>query len=179
LELNWVDILILVLLAVSALLGFRSGLIQSIFSLVGLILGIAVASWHYQRFEENLLPVVHSQALAAAVSFALIAIVVMVVAGLLGLVLKSIIHGVGLGWLDKLAGLVFGLLRGALLVTLGIVVLVAFFPDSRWLGEARLSRYFLGAAHLTVRMSPEQLERKAVHGLRVLEEKTPEWLHDK
>jgi membrane protein required for colicin V production len=78
-----------------------------------------------------------------------------------------------------LAGLVFGMLRGALLVTLCIVTLAAFFPDTRWLGGAQLARYFLGTAHLTTHITPEELKRKVLDGLHVLERDTPYWLQSK
>jgi len=72
-----------------------------------------------------------------------------------------------------------GLLRGALLVVLCIVTLAAFFPDTRWLGDARLAKYFLGTAHLTTQMTPSELKEKIMGGLRVLEKDSPEWLKQK
>ena len=176
---NVVDIVILLLLVVSALSGFRSGLIQCVLSLVGLLAGIAVACWNYKRFAYEFAPVVHSQAVSAAICFCLIALAVMLVAGLLGMLIKGLVHGVGLGWLDSALGLIFGLLRGAVLATLCIVILAAFYPDTRWLSDAQLSRYFLGSAHLTSRMSPKELEEKIQDGLAVLEQDTPNWLRPK
>jgi len=172
-----VDIAILVLVVLSAALGFRSGLIQSIFSLVGLIAGIAVASWHYKEFAAKLTPYFHRKGVDEAIAYCAIAITVMAVAGIMGLLLKKLIHGVGLGWVDKLAGLAFGLLRGALLVTLCIVALAAFFPDTRWLGDAQLAKYFLGSVHLTTQMTPQDLKHRILGGLRVLRKDSPEWLH--
>jgi membrane protein required for colicin V production len=176
---NVVDIVILLLLVLSAISGFRSGLIQCVFSLAGLLVGIGVASWNYKRFAYEFASVVHSQALADAICICLIVIVVMLIAGLLGMLMKGLVHGVGLGWLDSALGLIFGLLRGAVLATLCIVILAAFYPDTRWLEDAQLSRYFLGSAHVTSRMSPKELEEKIQHGLAVLEQDTPNWLRPK
>ena len=119
------------------------------------------------------------QAISDAIWFCLIALAVMLVAGLLGMLVKGLVHGVGLGWLDSALGLIFGLLRGAVLATLCIVILAAFFPDTLWLGNAQLSRYFLGSAHLTTHMTPEELTKKIQHGLLVLEQDTPNWLRPK
>jgi membrane protein required for colicin V production len=176
---NVVDILILLLLVLSAVQGFRTGLIQCVFSLVGLIAGIAIASWNYKHFAGELAPMVHSLALAEAIWFCLIALAVMLVAGLLGMLLKGVIHGIGLGWLDKGLGLVFGVLRGAVLVTLCIVTLAAFFPGTMWLGNAQLAKYFLGTAHLTVHITPDELKEKILNGLHVFEKDAPIWLHPK
>jgi len=176
---NLVDIVILLLLVLSAVLGYRSGFIQSCFSLAGLIAGIAIASWNYKHFAGQLAPTVQNPRLAEAICFCLLALAVMLVAGLLGMLIKGLIHGVGLGWLDRIFGLVFGLLRGALLVTLCIVTLAAFFPDTRWLGDAQLSRYFLGSVHITTHITPEELKRKILNGLHVLERDSPDWLQPK
>jgi membrane protein required for colicin V production len=174
---NVVDIVIVLLLVLSAIQGFCSGLIQSITSLFGLIAGIAIASWNYQHVARQLSSFIHTEALAAAVAFCLIALVVMVVAGLIGMVIKKVIHGVGLGWFDRLLGLIFGFLRGALLVTLCIVTLAAFFPQTGWLSDSQLGRYFLGTAHLTTTMTPQELKQRILDGLRALEKDTPVWLH--
>ena len=174
---NVVDIVILLLLVLSAVLGFRSGLIQSICSLVGLIAGIAIASWNYQRFAYQLAPMVHSKALADAIWFCLIAFAVMLAAGLIGILVKGLVRGVGLGWLDQILGFAFGLVRGAILVTLFIVVLAAFFPEKQLLGDTRLAPYFLGMSRLTITITPGELKAKIQDGLRVLEKDAPEWLH--
>jgi membrane protein required for colicin V production len=176
---NLVDIVIVLLLAVSAIQGFRTGLIQCIFSLTGLIVGIAVAAWHYKRFAYEFAPVMHSYALSAAICFCLIVLAVMLAAALLGMLIRGLIRGIGLGWLDSLLGLLFGLLRGAVLATLCIVILAAFFPDTTWLGDAQLSRYFLGSAHLTTQMTPDELKGKIKSGLFVLEQDTPNWIRPK
>ena len=174
-----VDIVIVLVLIASAIQGYRSGLITSVASLLGLIGGIAIASWQYPRFVGIFVPILRSDALSDAVSFALVALVVMILAGLIGMLLKSLIHGIGLGWLDRITGLFFGLLRGALLITLCIVTLAAFFPNTRSLGDAQLAKYFMGTAHLTTHMTPEELKAIILRGLHELEKDSPNWLHPK
>jgi len=176
---NLVDIAIVLIIILSAGLGFRSGLIQSVTSLVGLIAGIAIASWNYQPVADRLEPYIHHHALSEALGFCLVALLVMAIAGLIGFVIKKLIHGIGLGWLDRLTGLIFGLLRGALLVTLCIVTMAAFFPETRWLGDSQLGKYFLGSAHLTTTITPEELKHRILDGLQVLEQDAPKWLKPK
>jgi membrane protein required for colicin V production len=176
---NLIDIVIVLILVLSAVFGFRSGLIRCISSLVGLIAGISIASWNYKGFAFRLMGTIHSQALAEAISFCLIALIVMIVAALIGLLLKSMIHGIGLAWLDRLLGLIFGLLRGAVLVSLCIIVLAAFFPETLWLGNSQLSRYFLGSVDITAQVSPGELKDKILNGLHTLEKDTPNWLSPK
>ena len=99
------------------------------------------------------------------------------VVSLLGKFLSKALHTAGLGCLDKLAGGIFGFVQGALFVMVVILVSLAFYPHARWLAEARLPRLFFGACHVTARMSPEQLATRIRHGLSILEDETPQWMH--
>jgi len=176
---NLVDVAILLLMILSAVMGYRSGLIQAFCSLAGLIAGIAIASHNYKRFGAELTPLVKNKPLSDAIWFCLIALAVMLVVGLFGFLLKKAIHGVGLGWLDRILGLFFGMLRGAVLVALCMVTLAAFFPETLWLNDAQLSRYFLGPTQLTVQVTAQDLKSRIEAGLHVLEKNSKELLREK
>jgi uncharacterized membrane protein required for colicin V production len=84
---------------------------------------------------------------------------------------------IGLGCLDRLAGGLFGLVQGVLLVSIIILVAVAFVPNAQWLTESRLPREFFGALHWSTRISPAGLSDRIHEGLRLLEKDTPDWVH--
>ena len=174
---SWVDLAIVILIALSVLGGLQQGFFRSVCSLGGLLLGLALAAWNYALVAALLMPLVRLEPVADAIGFLLIALVVMGLAGLVGNVLAKTLHRIGLGCLDRLAGAVFGFLQGALLVTLCIVVMVAFFPRAHWLEQARLPSLFFGACHLSIRMSPHELAQRVRKGLKTLEEETPGWMH--
>jgi len=174
---SWVDLAIVILIALSVLGGLQQGFFRSVCSLGGLLLGLALAAWNYALVAALLMPLVRLEPVADAIGFLLLALVVMGLAGLVGNVLAKTLHRIGLGCLDRLAGAVFGFLQGALLVTLCIVVMVAFFPRAHWLEQARLPSLFFGACHLSIRMSPHELAQRVREGLKTLEEETPGWMH--
>jgi membrane protein required for colicin V production len=122
-------------------------------------------------------PFVKVVEIADAIGFLVIAILVMVVAGFIGAVLSKTFQKIGLGWLDSLVGGAFGLLQGVLLITIIILVAVAFFPDTHWLADAKLPKHFFGALHLSTRVSPDELGARVRLGLKLLQEETPEWMH--
>jgi uncharacterized membrane protein required for colicin V production len=101
----------------------------------------------------------------------------MAVVGILGAVLAKTFKQIGLGCLDRLAGGVFGFFQGVLLVTLAILVTVAFYPQAHWLLEAKLPRHFFAACHLSAHMSPDELAQRTRKGLKRLEEESPAWMH--
>jgi membrane protein required for colicin V production len=174
---TWVDWAIVLVLAVSVVGGFSQGILRSICSLAGLVLGLGIAAWNYDRAAAFLLPMVHVEAVANAIGFILIALLVMLVANLIGSLLSKAVHRLGLGCLDRLAGGVFGFLQGALLITISILVIVAFFPQAHWLADARLPKFFFGFLHLGARVSPAELAERLRDGLQIMEQHAPEWMH--
>ena len=172
-----VDWIIVALLAGAVLGGLAQGFLRSVFSLGGIILGLVLAAWNYGRFGALLRHAVHNEKAANAIAFLLIALVVMAVAGMTGSLLSKAMHKIGLGCLDRLAGALFGLFQGAVIVTLCILVTVAFFPKTKWLTESRLPKYFFGACHLSTHISPDELAQRVRQELKTLEEASPEWMH--
>lgn len=171
---DWAIVLVMVL---TMLGGLTEGFFRSAFSLGGLLLGLVLAAWNYSLIAKLFLPMVRIEALADTIGFLLIALLVMGLAAVAGQILSKVFHRMGLGCLDRLAGAVFGILQGALLVTLVILAALAFFPKAQWLSEAKLPKYFFGACHLSTHMSPADLAKRIQHGLHALEEKSPVWLH--
>jgi len=172
-----VDWIIVALLAGAVLGGIARGFLRSVFSLGGLLLGLVIAAWNYQHVGSWLRHAVHNEKAANAMAFLLIALAVMAVASITGSLLSKAVHKIGLGCLDRLAGAVFGLFQGAVLVTVGILVTVAFFPKAQWLTASRLPKYFFGACHLSTHISPDKLAQRVRQELKTLEEASPDWMH--
>ena len=171
---DWVIVAVMVLAAVG---GVSQGFFRSVFSLGGLFFGLLLAAWNYPRAAAILLPLVRVEPVADAIGFLAIALIVMVLAGIAGTIIAKTVHHMGLGCLDRLAGGAFGLLQGALLVMLCILVAVAFFPGARWLTEAKLPKAFFGACNVTAHISPDELAERVKEGLRMLKKESPSWLH--
>jgi membrane protein required for colicin V production len=167
--LTLVDWIIVVVLAAAVLAGIARGFFRSAFSLAGLIVGLSLAAWNYWRVAAVLKPLIHSVEVANAIAFLVIALAVMVIAAILGSILAKVFEKVGLGCLDRLGGAVFGFVEGIVLVLIGLLVTVAFFPETVWLTEARLPRYFFGALHVSVHVTPSRLGDRVRKELQTLE----------
>src|ERR1700760_3005331 len=96
---DWVIAAIVILAVIGA---WRNGFFVEAFSLGGVVLGLLVASWNYQRLMPYLMQIMHRTALAEIVAFLAIALVVMIAASLVGRLLHRTAHSIGLGWLDRL-----------------------------------------------------------------------------
>ena len=174
---EWVDWVIVLVIVLAVLEGLREGFFCSACSLAGLLLGLALAAWNYGRLAAWLMFFVRIEAVADVIGFLAIALAVMGLAGIAGQIVAKTVHGMGLGCLDRLVGAAFGFLQGTLLVMVVILVALAFYPRAHWLARAKLPKYFFGACHMTARMSPEEMAERIRHGLLVLEDEAPQWLH--
>ena len=172
-----VDWIIVAVLAGGVLAGIVQGFFRSAFSLGGVILGIMLGAWNYGRVAALVQPLAHNWSVSNAIGFLLIAILVAALVAAAGVLLAKAFQKLGLGCLDSLAGALFGLFQGALLVTVCILVTIAFFPDTQWLTESRLPRYFFGVCHLSASVSPEGLRRLVHDDLDRLEHESPHWMH--
>ncbi len=172
-----VDWGVVIILACAVLAGLAQGFFRSVCGLLGVILGLVTAAWNYGKVASLFLPLVKIPAIANTIAFLLIALVVMAVIGLIGNLLAKTLRLLGLGWLDGLAGAVFGFFQGALLVIIGILVVVAFFPQAHWIADARLPRMFFGACHVSANVTPAELGERVRSGLRAWEAESPRWLH--
>lgn len=173
---DWVIVAILVL---SILGAAKKGFVVEAFSLAGIILGLLIASWNYQKLVPWESQWIHPPQVAEVVAFLGIAFCVMIVAGLAGKGFRWTVRSVGLGWADRIIGAVFGLLRGCILVTLGVMALAAFVPRTGWLEQSYLAPYFLSMAHTSSVVTPSELGERIRQGVKIIRESQPEWLQPK
>jgi membrane protein required for colicin V production len=135
----WMDYCIIGLIVISALIGLIRGLIREIFSLV--IWGTALwVGLHYNQ----LLAVHLEQAIPLAsarlgVSFLVIFIGILLLGGMLAFLVGKLVDTTGLGGTDRLAGLLFGVARGVLMVSVLVLVAgVTPLPAEPWWKQSKL-----------------------------------------
>ncbi|MCK4579029.1 MAG: CvpA family protein [Candidatus Marinimicrobia bacterium] len=111
---------LLLFIAYFGLRGFQRGLVDEVGRLVGLILAIVLAN----KLAANLAVYIglDNEFARKAVAFVGIFIVVLLVVGFAARALQTLLELVLLGWLDKLGGILFGVLKS--LVVLGVLVYV-------------------------------------------------------
>lgn len=170
---NMIDFVLIIVFAVSVFTGYHSGIVRSLVSIVGLIAGIEFASRNYLRFARELAPMVHSLMLAQAIWFALQIIIVMIAFGMVGNIIQNEIQWMELTTIDKVAGIVFGAVRGVAMATVCIFVMAAFYPTSDELSTALLPKYFLGTTEVLSNLTTDSLKAKIAYGLQTLELKVP------
>jgi len=174
---TWVDGVIGMILILFVLLGFVRGFLRSAFSLIGLALGLALASWNYTALALWMNHLVTNRIIAETIGFIGIVVLVTAVFSLIGILLGKTLDWMGLRWLDHAVGAGFGLMQGGLLVVIGILTLAAFFPSSHVITDARLAKPFLNACQVSTRLGPAGLKKRVLQALQKFQNETPHWLH--
>ena len=162
------DVIIVLVLLASVIQAAVSGFFQQAFAIAGAVFGYIVAAWQYQRLASHLTAYVSSRWLAEIVAFLLIFSLVLVLAGLLGRTVRWLIKEVGLSGVDRFMGALLGLVRGSLLVSIVLLGMTAFMPNSRWLQGSGLAPYFLVVGRAAIWLAPSQLRAQFYQGLDYL-----------
>jgi len=168
--LNTLDWGIIAILVLSVLLAAAQGFLFEIFSLAGAVLAYLVAAWGYGKFAPRFLPYVKEPAIADLASFLTIFFVVVLLAGAIARIVRWAAHGAGLRWPDRFLGGVFGLLRGIIVVSAGLIAVTAFAPESPQLEGSKLAGYFLVAGRGASWLAPTQVREKFRDGVTKLRE---------
>ena len=122
-----VDWMLLVVLALSFLLGLWRGIVQEVLSLAGWVAAFYVSQMYAPAAAAWLPMEGSSQMLRYAAGFVVVFVAVLAATVLVSLVVKKLVSAVGLGPLDRLLGSVFGLMRGVVIL-LAVTVLVGMTP---------------------------------------------------
>jgi membrane protein required for colicin V production len=125
---NPFDILIIVILGYSLVRGLFRGLVKEASSLIGVLGGFYAAYTYYKVLAGLLAGLIHDTSYLNILSFLIIFSGVLIIVGVLGIIIKYVLNISFLGWADRIGGVVFGVLKGILIVSILFITLTAFLP---------------------------------------------------
>lgn len=164
---NWLDFILLVIIASSIWSGFRIGFIRVGIGFLAAGLGLLFGFWLYGIPAAWLKPWIHSAAVANLLGFCIVIFGFMLAGGIVGFVISRMFRLVGLGFVDRLAGAVFGLVRGSLVVVAIVCVLLAFVPKPPpdFLTESAVTPYAVEASRMIAALAPRALSDAVNEGI--------------
>ena len=128
---NGLDIVLLIVVLISGLNGFRQGFIQAFANLVGWLVAFFVAI-KYATSLAPMLTMFNDPVVQKVSAFALVVVAVMMVTWFLSGALQRILNRLKLGPLNRLAGAAFGTAKAVL------VILILLQTVSPWVGSSPL-----------------------------------------
>jgi membrane protein required for colicin V production len=140
---NWVDIAILVIIAISVAISILRGFTREALSLAGWILAFWIALTFSSKAEELLTPHIETPSARMMVAFAILFFITLILAALVNYLAIQLIKKSGLSGTDRMIGIFFGLARGCAVIA--VLVLLGGFtalPQDPWWRESMLLHYF-------------------------------------
>lgn len=122
-QMNYIDIILVIMLLFAAINGFRRGLISEVASLAALILGVwGAIEFSYittQFLTENM--GIETEYLNL-ISFFVTFVVIVILVHLVGSSLSKLVEVAMLGWANRLTGMAFGFLKTAFILSILLLI---------------------------------------------------------
>lgn len=125
--LTWIDWIFLGVLGVTMLAGFMRGLVQEGLGLVTWVLALMAARFFAEPVADMLAGLIDNDDGRLVLAFVLVILVVIMLGGMVIRLLHAAVEWVGMGFFNRIAGAVFGTLKGAVILVLA-TLLIGFTP---------------------------------------------------
>jgi membrane protein required for colicin V production len=141
---NWIDLIIIAILAFGLIQGFIDGLIIEIAELAALVAGIwgaiRFSGWTAGRLAEWF---DMQSSWTGIVAFAVTFIAIVIIIYLVGKLIDSFMKTISLGFVVKVLGAVFGVLKTALILSVLFVFLNTINEKKHFLPSSTIAKSFL------------------------------------
>lgn len=125
---SFLDIIVLIVLAVFIVRGMWVGFIRQLASIIALVLGFVMAGRYYDDTLPLISPFVENQQIGFMLTYGLIFIMVFGTTILIGFGLRRVAQLVLLGWFDKSLGSLFGAAKGlfvSCIIFMGLAIFIS------------------------------------------------------
>jgi len=139
----WVDYILLVVIAISALLSLWRGFIMEAISLVSWIVALWVAVIFFQDLANLMADWIDTPSIRDITAFAILFVGTVLVGALVNYLAGQLVAKTGLTATDRALGMLFGIARGIVIVA--VLVLLAgltALPQDSWWQESLLLGHF-------------------------------------
>ncbi len=156
---NWLDIILIVIMVLTAIVGIFKGLVKQFIGLVAVIAGLVLASLYYEGAAGIFETFVKNQLLSNFLGFLLIFVAVLIAGGILGHLITKAMKG-PLAIVNRLFGGVFGAIKGVLICGILVFALFTFQVAKPALETSVLAPVCLGVTRAAINMIPQDLRAK-------------------
>ena len=154
------DIAVIAIIGLSALLAFARGFLREVLSIASWIGAAVVAYIAFPHAQPHVRAQIAEPLMADIATGAALFIVALIVFSIASFYLGKLVRGGALTAADRGLGVLFGLLRGAVLVSLAYLLIMWIFQDEEtpvWIKEARSAPWVERGAQLLRDLVPEDV----------------------
>jgi len=155
---SWVDLIIIVIIIISALISLVRGFVKESLSLASWILAGFIALRYFTPLAELLEPYIESPTIRTATGFAILFVSSLIIGAIINFMASQLVTKTGLTGTDKSLGVVFGAARGVLIVTM-LVLLAGLtpMPSEPWWNDSAMIEYFSDMANWIKDILPQDV----------------------
>jgi len=153
---NYFDYILITIVGLSMVLSIWRGFVREIISLIGLVLAFFVAGRMSGDAGSLLNGWIENNTIANVAGFVFIFVFIMVVVGLIGALIRKLVHMADLTATDRTLGVFFGAARGVLLIGVAFLAYTSYAkPDQTWMQKSLLTPYALQLSDLIGKTIPK------------------------
>ena len=156
---NWLDLIFLLIVGVSAVMGLKIGMIRATFTFLAIFVGIILGAQLSDNIAGLLSGVNANSTVALVLSYAIIISLSLVTAAIASEVVRKSIDILAMGWADKLAGVALGVVAGAV-IPAAVIMGMAYLTYGSEVGD-RVATKILDST-----LDPEKSKNRLQDGLR-------------
>lgn len=157
---NLLDTVLAVIAGYCLVRGVFRGLIKELSSIVGVMGGFYAAYSYYSHLAKYLARWVTDPGYQRIISFLIIFLVVFLAVSFAGMVIKYLMNIAFLGWTDRICGLIFGSVKGVLIITVLLLVLTAFLPkNAAIIKQSWVAHHMIPFSAYLVKITPDEMKR--------------------
>jgi membrane protein required for colicin V production len=156
---NWLDIVLVVILAAATVVGLIKGSIRTLVGIAAVVVGLILASQFYGAPAAAVRAVIKSALWANLAGFALVFLAVLILGGLVGLLVSKLMKG-PLRFMDHVLGGLVGFVKGVLICGICVLALVVFPVDRHAVKTSELAPFCYRVARGAVLLVPDELRAK-------------------
>ena len=157
---NLLDFVLATIIGYCLVRGIFRGLIKEISSIIGVLGGFYAAYSYYPHVTKLLSHWIANTGYANIVSCLILFIGLYLLISIIGVLIKYLMNIVFLGWTDRVCGLIFGSLKGLLIVSVIVVMLTTFLPkNSSILKRSLIVRHTVGISSVMVKVASADMEK--------------------
>ena len=166
---NSFDILIITILAYGLIRGIFRGLIREISAIVGVLGGFYAAYSYYPRVANLISAWISNSAYLNIVSYLIIFSAVVIIVNILAIVIKYLLNIAYLGWVDRVCGALFGMIKGGLAICVLFIALTAFLPKgAAIIKESTLSPHVATVSEVMAKVISKDMKQQFISKIKDL-----------
>lgn len=167
-NINMLDAIFGGIILISFIIGLTRGLIVEIFSLVGWILSLWIASKFSPEAEPFIKKIFDSENVASILAFISVFILSLFVLGLVNMFVSYLLSSAKLTWINSLFGSVFGFARGVVVCAIILCIInMTKYKEEEWYKQSAMTPYLNRLINVGVdALADSKIKERIIEALR-------------